>query len=231
MKLLVHQLVTTSLIAFQLRPVKGFTNPTSKKRIIQSPSSYRRLDHCLSNPSHFLTGVGHLNQANQSSGDDLNDLRDDIQEMRREALDRLNVLDEKLSSDEVQDGQRADTIKDQSKEFAESVAVSNDPSIVSLASRPFPDVSPKRDELSLLDGTCWKLSLNIGREQGKFCPHIFDLFIIDSNFESINYNNTLGDVMTDFTFKEPKPTKKKVTAKNTSKSKSSSTRSSSRKPH
>ena len=30
---------------------------------------------------------------------------------------------------------------------------------------------------------------------------------------------------------EPKPTKKKVTAKNTSKSKSSSTRSSSRKPH
>ena len=191
MKLLVHQLVTTSLIAFQLRPVKGFTNPTSKKRIIQSPSSYRRLDHCLSNPSHFLTGVGHLNQANQSSGDDLNDLRDDIQEMRREALDRLNVLDEKLSSDEVQDGQRADTIKDQSKEFAESVAVSNDPSIVSLASRPFPDVSPKRDELSLLDGTCWKLSLNIGREQGKFCPHIFDLFIIDSNFESINYNNTL----------------------------------------
>ena len=100
MKLLIYQLVATSLIALQLRPVLGFTNPRSKKRIIQSPSSYHRLDHCLSSPSHVLADVGHLNQANKGSGDDLNDLRDDIQEMRRKALERLNVLDEKLSSDE-----------------------------------------------------------------------------------------------------------------------------------
>ena len=118
----------------------------------------------MSNPSHFLVGVCHLNQANEASGDDLNELRDDIEDMRRKALERLTVLDERLSS-EVEDGQ---TLKEQKMEFSESVAVSNDPSVVSVSNRGLSDLSPKKDELSLLDETCWKLSLNIGREQGKF---------------------------------------------------------------
>ena len=120
----------------------------------------------------LLTAVG------EKEGDDLTELRQDIETLRQEALERLQSLDDQLviDDDDEADGTiaAAPTVAVE-RDFTESIAISNDPSIVS-STRPDEEDRGvksatrrgKKDELLLLEGTEWKLSLNIGREQGRY---------------------------------------------------------------
>lgn len=131
--------------------------------------------------------------------DSVENIRDEIEALKSEALQKLTALDEKMSE---MNGQRLDsslegegssvsttataistttttttslmeeeTNKEESeseymeRRLVERIAISNNPD--------YSDINPvrknKRDE-TLLDGTSWKISLDIGREMGTWMP-------------------------------------------------------------
>jgi hypothetical protein len=131
-------------------------------------------------------------QQDSSSSNDI--LRDEIAAMKRQALDRLDVLDAKLSettvvirtdSSNVEVSQMEGTTttsnsntsyesttqvynptEDKSeRDYTDKrIAVSNDPAYYNSRTEPY------RKNEALLEGTSWKLSLDIGREPGTWMP-------------------------------------------------------------
>lgn len=122
--------------------------------------------------------------------DSVDSIRDEIEVLKNEALQKLSALDEKMS--EMNGGGRQDSSlgverqqralsttnvlgqesnKDESeseymeRRLVERIAISNDPEYTEF------DIlrKNKRDE-TLLDGTRWKISLDIGREMGTWMP-------------------------------------------------------------
>lgn len=127
-----------------------------------------------------------------SNQNEMEDLRNEIELMKEEALAKLNLLDEKISiqiedcsEDKFQEttlnrvsSVPKDLVTESESDYYDEaiekrykldkdqrIAVSNDPTIV---------VSPKSKSRTraenLLDGTRWKASLNIGRDPGTWMP-------------------------------------------------------------
>jgi hypothetical protein len=142
-------------------------------------------------PIKITSSLLKLQQDSSSSNDSL---RDEIAAMKRQALDRLDVLDAKLSettvvirtdSSKVEVSQMEGTTttsnsntsyesttqvynptEDKSeREYTDKrIAVSNDPTYYNSRTEPY------RKNEALLEGTSWKLSLDIGREPGTWMP-------------------------------------------------------------
>lgn len=97
-------------------------------------------------------------------------MRHEIEDLKAEALRRMQVLKSELSeamvhSEEVESSTAVPIEDEKQVEFTPQVAVSNAP-LKAIASIP----STTDDESSLLDGTRWKVMLNIGREPGTWMP-------------------------------------------------------------
>eukprot|EP00979_Chaetoceros_neogracilis_P001380 scaffold241_cov234-Chaetoceros_neogracile.AAC.9 len=133
--------------------------------------------------------------ASNSNDGTVDSLRDEIEMMKKEARDKLNALDDQMaaeSSNGSDDASIADVDADaestplrsaysspltpikedteteaeyMDRRLIERTAVSNDPAFTTI----LPTSSRRRDE-DLLDGTTWKLSLDIGREPGTWMP-------------------------------------------------------------
>jgi hypothetical protein len=129
-------------------------------------------------------------KAQQENSND--SLRDEIAAMKKQALDRLDVLDAKLSETAVavstvssnveineMGGRTTNTESYEStktqvynptediseREYADKrIAVSNDPAYYNSRTESY------RKNEALLEGTSWKLSLDIGREPGTWMP-------------------------------------------------------------
>jgi len=126
-----------------------------------------------------------------SSDASVDSLRDEIEIMKKEAREKLNALDDKMSTELSRGSDNGSTIVVDStpskstytspltpikedteteaeymdRRLIERTAVSNDPAFSTI----LPTSSRRRDE-DLLDGTTWKLSLDIGREPGTWMP-------------------------------------------------------------
>lgn len=125
-----------------------------------------------------------------TNNDGSDNLRDEIERMKKEARDKLNALDDKMStmssgsddSNTVMESTASDSKKSTSpltpikedneteeeymeRRLVERMAVSNNPAYTTV----LPTSTRQRDE-DLLDGTNWKLSFDIGREPGTWMP-------------------------------------------------------------
>ena len=97
--------------------------------------------------------------------------------MKAEALRRMQALELQLSQEEVKakpvatNEQVKDAVvsveEEEEEDFPRRVAVSNAPRKTETIVTNVP-TSRARDEANLLDGTRWKVMLNIGREPGTF---------------------------------------------------------------
>jgi len=148
----------------------SFTSPINSTPLIQ-PTAIRRVNIITNN--HVSSTV--LHDKIDSSA---NDLRDEIEVMKKEALQKLNDLDDKISYKQNNLGVNPDasTLTDSEeseqdyvdRKLVERIAVSNDP-FYSTTKRAPRSIAIKKDE-ALLDGTSWKVSLDIGREPGTWMP-------------------------------------------------------------
>lgn len=161
-------ITTSALCAFHLQDVSAFSTSFSMKNVIQSKT--------------FSLSASDNDSSVES-------LREEIESMKREALEKLNALDDKVSSlprespisTTVKDVNENEYINDSKKlepieidneteteymnrRLKERMAVSNDPEF-----SPMKLMMNTRDE-ALLDGSKWKLSLDIGREPGTWMP-------------------------------------------------------------
>jgi hypothetical protein len=102
---------------------------------------------------------------------EVEELKHEIEEMKAEALRRMKALESQLS----QENMKTEAVAPQEevkaavsveKEVAPRVAVSNAPRKTETLVTNVP-IQPK-DDMSLLDGTRWKVMLNIGREPGTY---------------------------------------------------------------
>ena len=154
----------------------------------------------FSSRSSRISGVVHhrtknsITSLNDNKSDSLDSITDEIEMMKRNALQKLDELDNKISNKNSQAGPEMDTVVvtpsvakaapsvetvDEESESAyvarrlseridsDRIAVSNDPSIITSTGTSIR--GRKRDE-ALLDSTSWKLSLDIGREPGTWMP-------------------------------------------------------------
>jgi len=152
---------------------------------------------CAFTTSQITHGVRPLIQRNRnrmaplySNNDGSDNLRDEIERMKKEARDKLNALDDKMStmssgsddSNTVMESTASNSntstspltpIKEDNeteeeymeRRLVERMAVSNNPAYTTV----LPTSTRQRDE-DLLDGTNWKLSFDIGREPGTWMP-------------------------------------------------------------
>jgi hypothetical protein len=125
-----------------------------------------------------------ITAVHDKSSDSVDSIIDEIEMMKKNALLKLNELDDKISSKkdappaasdratlaapsvasketEIEESE-ADYM---SRRLVERMAVSNDPKVLTATKTR----GRKKDE-ALLDETSWKLSLDIGREQGTWMP-------------------------------------------------------------
>lgn len=162
-------LITTyALCTFHLQDVSAFSTSFPMTKVIQSKK--------------FSLSASDNDSSVES-------LREEIESMKREALEKLNALDDKVSSlprespiSTVKDVNEKEYINDTKKlepieidneteteymnrRLKERMAVSNDPEF-----SPMKLMMNTRDE-ALLDGSKWKLSLDIGREPGTWMPN------------------------------------------------------------
>jgi hypothetical protein len=132
---------------------------------------------------------------------DVDDMKHEIEEMRQEALRRIDAMSIRMSessssssraevssslsastsstvpnndtqqtSSTSMDGSQSDdatTSSDTEQAFVKQIAVSNNPAMTNLKSTSLPEIV---DDRNLLDGTHWKVMLNIGREPGMSQP-------------------------------------------------------------
>jgi len=132
---------------------------------------------------------------------DVDDMKHEIEEMRQEALRRIDAMSIRMSessssssraevssslsastsstvpnndtqqtSSTSMDGSQSDdatTSSDTEQAFVKQIAVSNNPAMPNLKSTSLPEIV---DDRNLLDGTHWKVMLNIGREPGTWMP-------------------------------------------------------------
>ena len=104
---------------------------------------------------------------NEYEDDELSEMKNDIEKMRKEASERIDALSNQiLDTTSIDTSALKSTASSQSNVSASgsSVAISN-----ALSSKPSirkTDLIGKND-VDLLDGTHWKVMLNIGREQGE----------------------------------------------------------------
>eukprot|EP00978_Attheya_sp_CCMP212_P002212 scaffold4523_cov50-Attheya_sp.AAC.2 len=132
---------------------------------------------------------------------DVDDMKHEIEELRQEALRRIDAMSIRMSSSSSSssraedssslsastssavpnndtqqtsstsmDGSQSDdttTSSDTEQEFVKQIAVSNSPATTNLKSTSLSEIV---DERNLLDGTHWKVMLNIGREPGTWMP-------------------------------------------------------------
>ena len=164
-------IITSGFCAFHLQDASAFSASFSNRYVIESIP--------FSSSSLFAS-------ENDSS---VESLREEIESMKREALEKLNALDDKVSSlprespvstvakDLKETENKYDTSKLEpievnneteteymNRRLKERMAVSNDPEF-----SPMKIMMNTRDE-ALLDGSKWKLSLDIGREPGTWMP-------------------------------------------------------------
>ncbi len=122
-----------------------------------------------------------------TSSDYVDNIIDEIEIMKKDALQKLNALDEKISRKKdtpppvpekstvasplpklkpipIENEESESDYMD--RRLGERMAVSNDPGLLNKVTTTR---GRKRDE-ALLDGTQWKLSLDIGREPGTWMP-------------------------------------------------------------
>ena len=134
--------------------------------------------------------LSHRAQVDDSDGE-VTKLRDEIERMKKEAREKLDNLEKasstaikpEISQSKLSTGvrdtmdvdatdsmemttsekdlfsEREDEVKFVEEKLADRYAISNMPSTSTVK---------RRDELSLLDDTNWKISLNIGRERGTY---------------------------------------------------------------
>mmetsp|Transcript_26437 Transcript_26437/g.39163 ORF Transcript_26437/g.39163 Transcript_26437/m.39163 type:complete len:400 (-) Transcript_26437:58-1257(-) len=153
---------------------------------------------CAFTTSKIAHGVRPLIQRNRNrmaplytnNDGSVDNLRDEIERMKKEARDKLNALDDKMStmsnvsddSNTVMESTVSNSKKSTSplipikeddeteeeymeRRLVERMAVSNNPAYTTV----LPTSTRRRDE-DLLDGTNWKLSFDIGREPGTWMP-------------------------------------------------------------
>ena len=110
--------------------------------------------------------------------EDVDALRDEIAELKAEALRRMEALNAQFSSeaDVASTASTSETTLEaplDTIDYSPRVAVSNAPASREESSSNTAPSTPRsraRDSLNLLDGTRWKVMLNIGREQGTWMP-------------------------------------------------------------
>lgn len=178
-------LFTIIFLLHKLIPSLGFL-PVSIPRLVQPPCNtiVSGLSTTTNVPCTTISrsSIRHAAPNEDSTTDSI---RDEIELLKKEALQKLNELDQQMS--EMNAGKKIDSARpipsdttfvaladknEESEEdymerrLVERIAVSNNPEYSDLKSS---SRWKKRDE-TLLDGTSWKISMDIGRELGTWMP-------------------------------------------------------------
>ena len=126
--------------------------------------------------------ISHKAQVDDSDGE-VTKLRDEIEQMKKEAMEKLDNLEKAsftavsagtsektpiISSDSQDEETATATLLFESEDEAKGLGNDIDKYVDKLAVSNIPRASTVkyRDELSLLDDSKWKISLSIGRERG-----------------------------------------------------------------
>jgi len=107
--------------------------------------------------------------------DELSQMKEDIEQMKREAAQRIAALSNQIGSSSstststsistttTTSAPKEESLNNENEEESKSqVAVSN-----AVQTLPTKTKSTQKEDLDILEGTQWKMVLNIGREPGK----------------------------------------------------------------